>query len=454
MGSIFIRRSAAATIAISIVFLSSTAVLAAPTFEAVGPIDSQVTGMSADGQVIVGSFLFGAPSFRWTRDGGTEIIGGNGGLARVSRDGSTISGNLIVDGHNEAALWLGGTDWMGLGGFSDTGCPDFSNNYGISGDGSVIVGLGWEGCQARAFRWEQSTGMVDLGSFIEGRSSRANAVNDDGSVVVGWDDAENGNRRGARWVNGVESLLIENSNPALFLGEAQAVTPDGSVIVGGPAGPAQGQWTEAYLWTEADGGKLIGSLPGGGQLASSFAFVVSDDGTVAAGASGAQFRNAFVWTQASGMLNFQDYLVALGVTGLDGWRLDTILGMSGDARSISGWGETPQGRITGWLVENLPPFVDNDNDNVLDGVDNCSQARNNGQLDSDGDGYGNLCDGDFDGNCVVGPADYAFMQNALGTNDPNADFNRDGTVDVFDLAIFSSLWRTVPGPSGVPGACG
>ena len=33
-----------------------------------------------------------------------------------------------------------------------------------SADGKVIVGLAWNGCNfARAFRWEESTGMVDLG---------------------------------------------------------------------------------------------------------------------------------------------------------------------------------------------------------------------------------------------------------------------------------------------------
>ncbi len=44
-----------------------------------------------------------------------------------------------------------------------------SSTYDISEDGKVIVGLAWNGCNfARAFRWEESTGMVDLGTLNPG----------------------------------------------------------------------------------------------------------------------------------------------------------------------------------------------------------------------------------------------------------------------------------------------
>ena len=35
---------------------------------------------------------------------------------------------------------------------------------------------------------------------------------------------------------------------------------------------------------------------------------------------------------ATGMFKLQDYLAGLGVTGLDGWGLDTALAISGDGR--------------------------------------------------------------------------------------------------------------------------
>ena len=41
---------------------------AAPTFQPASPLDANVLSMSADGSVLVGSQIFGACAFRFTRD--------------------------------------------------------------------------------------------------------------------------------------------------------------------------------------------------------------------------------------------------------------------------------------------------------------------------------------------------------------------------------------------------
>ena len=321
-----------------------------PTFTPVGPIDANVLSMTADGSVLVGVQIFGGATFRWSPKHGTQYLGAASGEISISRDGSTIVADVVSHGHNTAAIWLGGTRWQSLGGYPGSqGCPDLSNAYGVSNGGSVVVGLGWDDCDATGFRWDATNGMVSLGS-LGGNASRANDVNADGSVIVGWDDAADGSRRGARWVNGVESLL---SPTGVFLGGAEAVTPNGSSIVGGNAGPLGNQ---AYRWKEKKGAELLGKLPGGGGLAGATAFAVTDNGKVVVGASGAAARDAFVWTKATGMFNFQDYLVGLGVTGLNGWRLDTALAVSSDGTKIAGWGINPDGHVQSWLVDNLPPF--------------------------------------------------------------------------------------------------
>jgi probable HAF family extracellular repeat protein len=422
--------------------------VAAQTLTPVGPLDTYVLGMSSDGSVFVGTQLFDAYAFRWTREGGTEILGGNGGNTKVSRDGTTIIGNVLVDGHNEAAIWLGGQGWLPLGGLAGTGCPDFSNSYGLDEDGSVVVGLGWDGCDARGFRWEESTGMVDLGSLVSGRSSRANAVDADGDVIVGWDDAEDGSRRGARWVDGVESLLAEPGGA--FLGSAEAVTPDGRVIVGGNAGHGP-QTIKAYRWSEERGGEVIGMLPNDEPLAAAYAFAVSDDGRVVGGASGAQVREAFLWTRTTGIFRFQDYLADLGVQGLDNWKLDTVIAISGDGMTIAGWGyhgPAPFSRVQGWVVDGLPPFVDTDADGALDPVDNCTLSANEDQRDTDGDLYGNRCDPDFDNDGIVDRDDAAYLRGMLGTADPDADLDGDGAVGARDLVILRNFRGKPPGPSG------
>ena len=110
-------------------------------------------------------------------------------------------------GSQQAAIWLRGTEWRLLGrGSSPMPGPcdaDLSIAIQVSGDGKVVVGLGWDTRSvARAFRWEESTGMVNLGSTVADRSSRADAVSGDGKVVVGFQEHTSGFWQGARWVDG------------------------------------------------------------------------------------------------------------------------------------------------------------------------------------------------------------------------------------------------------------
>ena len=418
-----------------------------PTLSPVSPLDANALSMSADGSIVVGTQIFGAYVFRWTRAGGLEILGPARGQASVSRDGSTIVADITSDGHTTAAIWEGGTQWRSLGGYPGSeGCPDLSDVYAVSDGGAVVVGLGWDDCDATAFRWTESTGMISLGS-LDGNSSRANDVSSDGSVIVGWDDDNTGARRGARWVNGVESLLT--APEGIFIGGAEAVSADGKVIVGGNAGNNFVR-NRAFRWTEAHGGEIIGMLPGDSDLAAAYAFAVNDDGSVIVGASGDDAREAFVWTRTTGMFRLQDYLIELGVE-LDDWILDTALAISSDGTVIAGWGyrgTPPFLRVQSFIVEGLPPFVDTDADGVLDAVDNCTIVRNEDQRDTDGDLYGNICDPDFDNDLVVDRDDAMYIQSVLGTDDPDGDLNGNGIVGRQDVLITRSFLGRPPGPSG------
>ncbi len=47
-------------------------------------------------------------------------------------------------------------------------------------------------------------------------------------------------------------------------------------------------------------------------------------------------------------------------------------------------------------------FVDDrDGDGIVDSADNCTEHANPGQTDGDGDGIGNVCDGDFNNDCFT-----------------------------------------------------
>jgi hypothetical protein len=96
--------------------------------------------------------------------------------------------------------------------------------------------------------------------------------------------------------------------------------------------------------------------------------------------------------------------------------------------------------------------TDTDGDGVPDSGDNCTQVANASQCDSDGDGYGNRCDGDFNGNGATNAQDTVLLRQQLGQPSvaPGyhpADLNCNGAVNAQDTTLFRSLLGKPPGPS-------
>jgi probable HAF family extracellular repeat protein len=78
----------------------------------------------------------------------------------------------------------GGASFMGLGRLSAG--PSGSYAFGVSGDGTVVVGRANSDLGAEAFRWTRVGGMLGLGDLPGGAfDSWAMAVSADGLVVVG-----------------------------------------------------------------------------------------------------------------------------------------------------------------------------------------------------------------------------------------------------------------------------
>jgi len=108
---------------------------------------------------------------------------------------------------------------------------------------------------------------------------------------------------------------------------------------------------------------------------------------------------------------------------------------------------------------------DTDGDGVVDVDDNCIATANNGpsnngnalegaQCDSDGDGYGNRCDGDMNNNSTTNAQDYVLFRQQLGQPSVapmynKADINCNGTVNAQDYVLFRSLLGQQSGPSGL-----
>lgn len=110
------------------------------------------------------------------------------------------------------------------------------------------------------------------------------------------------------------------------------------------------------------------------------------------------------------------------------------------------------------VVVSLPP-VDTDNDGVVDSLDNCILKPNGpllpdaggfSQRDTDSDGYGNVCDPDFNQNLIVDPLDFSMLKSVLGSPAaPDQDLNGNGIVDPLDFSTLKSFLGQPPGPSGL-----
>jgi uncharacterized membrane protein len=340
-------------------FVAAAPAFANATFTPTGVIDMLPTSMSDDASVVVGTGPFQVPNLYYTKASGVSIIGDGcfNGLPSISGDGSTVLGcHVNSDGNENAAKWLGGTSWQDLGS-EDGAVPcgtSLSGPYGVNQNGTIGVGLLWRAqvCHANAGTWDLINGgpATVLPSVIVGPATRANAVNADGSVMVGWQDQLTGERTAAKWVNRVPEL-ITNDDGSLN-GEAQAVSADGATIVGG--GYQLGH--QAWIWREGVGVSPIGMRPNGAVPGTVTALDVSDNGNVVVGfvRNGPSTR-AFFWKDGRGTTFLDKFLRTHGAIVPDGWTLNVASLISTDGNTIYGWGFNPDGLIEMFKAElNLP----------------------------------------------------------------------------------------------------
>ena len=233
------------------------------------PGNHQPLSISADGSKVLG--IFGDQFWSWTEADGVVYLGtfGNAGNPVMSSDGSIIAGTGESGGLNDAGYW-NGSSWDLLTSLGFSCDASSSSGWGLNGDGSTLVGLAWvDGCRAHAARWDEMGAAQDLGSTVPDRSSRANGIAADNSIIFGWQDASTGFRQGAYWIDGVQTVIQKDEGGSV--GEVLAGTSNGSVLTGGVYN------NEAWRWTaKGDVAESIGGLTGFNF--SNFGADVTDDG--------------------------------------------------------------------------------------------------------------------------------------------------------------------------------
>ena len=111
--------------------------------------------------------------------------------------------------------------------------------------------------------------------------------------------------------------------------------------------------------------------------------------------------------------------------------------------------------VRGLAMQQPVSGPDSDDDGVPDPEDDCRDLANSEQIDSDADGYGNLCDGDFDNSGAVGLLDFLSLGSAFGSRvgepayRPVVDLNSDGAIGMPDLLLWAPGFGKPAGPSGL-----
>lgn len=224
----------------------------------------------------------------------------------------------------------------------------------VSADGSVAVGYGdakdpdptYKDQIYEAFRWTANEGRIGLG-FLPGglKLSQAFGVSADGTTVVGGSDSGQG-YQAFRWTQ-AEGLVGLGKVPGALVSTAYAISADKSAIVGVITFNDQQDNNHAFRWTAADGMIDLGVISGD-QF--SEAKALSADGSIVVGRSGVGFSGrAFIWDKTNGMRDLKSVIVATN-PDLANWTLRSATGISADGTMITGIGTNPNGETEAFIA--------------------------------------------------------------------------------------------------------
>jgi hypothetical protein len=373
--------------------------------------------------VASGSSGFGTQYFMWTAGTGSIQIGGVspgdgvGGQGKISSDGLFISGTTFnpAEGWHEMSRYDVATgQWTGFGMIPGIGRQvdaEVSSGWSISGDGLHVVGLGWTSLgsvDTHVMKWSEGVGITDIGTMAEGQSARPNGVSNDGSVIVGWQDAIDGFRQGSVWVDGVQTLISDDMGTQLS--EALDVSDDGvwavGIAFGGLFDP-----TDTWRFNTVTGElQTIPRLAVGADSRMGARAVNADGSLVGGGTWGfgspAIFGHGFIWQEGVGTVTVAAFLDSKGVSYPAGYTFSSVSAISPDGQWLAGTGYPDTlGNTQTWIVN-----------------------------------LGSSCPADIDGDGELTLFDFLAFQNLFDAGDLAADFDGDGSLTLFDFLAFQNAF--------------
>lgn len=321
-----------------------------------------LTGVSNEGKM-VGYTAFTMSYYIWTPESGDlQNIGGVGagqgfgGQAKFSNDGKFLSGTSINEetGLGEISRYnVEAKKWETLGSLGFNNDYSTGSGFNISGDGKTVVGGGWvEGSRMYAIVWNEKEGLINLGTLVEKRNTRATAVSEDGGVVVGFQENKGGDRLATIWKKNPVGGYFPNiyiykdpkgdlNDPYNILPEITAVSGDGKWVGGVNSIASPNVW----IWSEENGLVDLGSLATSGNYITSWVTSINYDGSVVLGytiskqwVDSAPVYTPFIWTKEEGIKDFNDYVTNTLKFDLKGDQIFVPTMLSANEKYIVGWG--------------------------------------------------------------------------------------------------------------------
>ncbi len=193
----------------------------------------------------------------------------------------------------------------------------------------------------------------------------------------------------------------------------------------------------------------ISDAPGDYEIIFGYDNIVGDWDDVSIGVENSDGSGGSMYTEglSDGLLVCWDYVGPEAPIELT-YRLQAMPESAG--QSVENWFynivDNPGAKENSYMMTFDVAVGDTDSDGFDDTVDNCLMHSNPDQRDTDGDGFGNRCDPDFNQDGIINFADMAALRAAWGTASADQDLNGDGTVSEPDLDILRDMFLGAPGP--------